>query len=62
MDGFVTQLLAQLIAPLALPLSGNAAHHIALGLALSDAPRWMALALWWLALVLAFMQLQRAGR
>jgi hypothetical protein len=35
-----------------------------LGLLLSDAPRWMALALalWWLLLVLAFAALQRAGR
>ena len=37
---------------------------IVLGLVLSDAPRWMALvlALWWLALVAAFVYLQRAGR
>jgi hypothetical protein len=34
------------------------------GLVLADAPRWMALLLgaWWLALVLAFAALQRAGR
>jgi hypothetical protein len=37
---------------------------IAAGLVLADAPRWMAgvLALWWLALVAAFVVLQRAGR
>ena len=37
---------------------------IALGLVLSDAPRWMALALalWWLLLAWAFVGLQRAGR
>jgi Eukaryotic cytochrome b561 len=37
---------------------------IAMGLWLVDAPRWMAtaLALWWMALVAAFTQLQRAGR
>lgn len=37
---------------------------IALGLALVDAPRWMALALagWWLALAVAFTHLQRRGR
>jgi len=37
---------------------------IALGLALVDAPRWMAglLAAWWLALALAFTHLQRRGR
>ncbi len=37
---------------------------IALGLWISDAPRWMALllALWWLTLALAFVRLQRAGR
>jgi Eukaryotic cytochrome b561 len=37
---------------------------IVLGLLLSDAPRWMALALalWWLVLATAFVQLQRAGR
>ena len=36
----------------------------ALGLVLADAPRWMplALALWWLALAVAFTRLQRAGR
>lgn len=35
-----------------------------IGLALADAPRWMALtlALWWLALAVAFTRLQRAGR
>jgi hypothetical protein len=34
------------------------------GLVLSDAPRWMALVLsvWWLALIAAFVALQRAGR
>ncbi len=37
---------------------------IALGLVLSDAPRWMALTLvlWWLLLAGAFLRLQRAGR
>lgn len=37
---------------------------IGMGLVLSDAPRWMALVLaaWWLLLVGAFVQLQRAGR
>lgn len=37
---------------------------MAMGLALVDAPRWMvlALSLWWLALVAAFVHLHRAGR
>ena len=37
---------------------------ICMGLALVDAPRWMALllVLWWACLVAAFVQLQRAGR
>jgi hypothetical protein len=37
---------------------------MATGLVLSDAPRWMplALVLWWLALALAFVHLQRSGR
>jgi hypothetical protein len=37
---------------------------IALGLWLSDAPRWMGLALasWWLLLLVSFVHLQRAGR
>ena len=41
-----------------------AAGVLVLGLVVADAPRWMplVLALWWLALGAAFVQLQRAGR
>ena len=37
---------------------------IALGLRVADAPRWMALvlALWWLLLIVVFVELQRRGR
>ncbi len=46
---------------LAVPLAVVAT---ALGLLIVDAPRWMALirAVWWLALLVAAMRLQRAGR
>lgn len=37
---------------------------LALGLSVADAPRWMALglALWWMALIAAFVRLQATGR